>query len=116
MKRALRIILILVVVVAISVVGYMQFASARPPQDPDYQVMPVGRDTIVSRIGATGTIAPAQQTNLTFKSSGRVTELFVEPGQIVEKGDVLALLESRELELALGALQDSVGDQPDPVD
>ena len=101
MKRALRIILILVVVVAISVAGYMQFASARPPQDPDYQVMPVGRDSIVSRIGATGTIAPAQQTNLTFKSSGRVTELFVEPGQIVEKGDVLARLESKELELAL---------------
>jgi HlyD family secretion protein len=101
MKRALKILLILAVIVAISVVGYMQFAAARPPQSPDYQVMPVQRDTIVSRIGATGSIMPAQQTNLTFKSNGRVTEIFVEPGQSVAQGDVLARLESRELALAL---------------
>ena len=101
MKRALKIILILAVVVAISVAGYLLFAGARPPKDPDYQSVPVRRETVVSRVGATGTIAPVEQINLTFKSSGRVTDLLVEPGQMVASGDVLAKLESRELELAV---------------
>ena len=101
MKRALKIISILVIVISASVAGYVAFAEERPPEDPDYQIVPVQRRTVVSKIGATGTIAPVKQTNLTFKSSGRVTDLMVEPGQRVQEEDILAKLEGRELELSV---------------
>lgn len=101
MKRALKIIVIVVAVVGLGLAGYVVLAGERQPKAPDYQVVPVQRETILAKVSATGSVAPKRQVNLTFKGSGRVAEIRVEAGQYVQEGELLARLDARELELSL---------------
>ena len=55
----------------------------------------------MSTVSATGTIEPQAQVLLSFKSVGRVLEVHTQEGQAVQAGEVLARVESAELELAL---------------
>lgn len=52
-------------------------------------------------IVADGTVLPAKVSELRFEIAGTVAEILVEEGQTVRRGDVLARLDSRDLELAL---------------
>lgn len=49
------------------------------------------------RIEAEGRILPHQHVNLSFKTSGRVAEILVQEGDIVEAGDLIARLGDREV-------------------
>lgn len=49
-------------------------------------------------VSATGEVVPAQWSSLSFPISGRVVELAVEKGDVVEEGDVLARLDTADLE------------------
>ncbi|MGD8736640.1 MAG: efflux RND transporter periplasmic adaptor subunit, partial [Anaerolineae bacterium] len=48
-----------------------------------------------------GTILPEKQTTLSFKNPGRVAEVLVTEGQSVSAGEVLARLETSDLEFAI---------------
>lgn len=50
---------------------------------------------------ADGTILPAKTSELRFEITGTVAEILVEEGQVVEHGEVLARLATRDLELTL---------------
>ncbi|MDN2482899.1 efflux RND transporter periplasmic adaptor subunit [Vibrio agarivorans] len=50
-----------------------------------------------------GTVAAASRADLSFRSSGRVVELLVDEGSEVEKGQILARLESSDQQVALTA-------------
>lgn len=52
-----------------------------------------------------GTVAPENQMNYSFKSSGRLGSVLVSPGEHVEKGTVLAKLDTSDIELQLGAIR-----------
>lgn len=60
----------------------------------------VQRRSIIHTIAATGNVTPVRQVELRFGRSGRVQDVFIQPGDRVEAGQVLAKLDSRELELA----------------
>jgi multidrug efflux pump subunit AcrA (membrane-fusion protein) len=57
----------------------------------------VSRGTYKSTVTATGTIAPKKNVDLAFTSSGTVTQVAVEPGDVVEQGDVLAKIDDSAL-------------------
>jgi HlyD family secretion protein len=67
----------------------------------------VKRGTILSTVSATGFLAPRSQVSLYFSVATAlpVAEVNVTLGQAVRKGDVLARLDSRELELELDRAQ-----------
>lgn len=69
--------------------------------------MPVPRGDIVRQIEASGTIAGARQADLAFATSGKVKRVFVEVGQFVEAGQVLAEMDSTQQELALVRAQNA---------
>jgi HlyD family secretion protein len=108
MLRALKTILILALVIGVGVAGYLFFGAEREPQEPDYEVVSVRREIVTARVSAMGTIMPGRQANLTFKGSGRVSELLVAEGALVEDEQLLASLDVRELELALEQAQVSL--------
>jgi HlyD family secretion protein len=66
------------------------------------QTVAVKRGTLRASVDATGSVAPETRLELSFKSaSGRVAEIMVEEGDQVEAGEVLARLETADLEQAL---------------
>ena len=61
-------------------------------------------------VSADGTIAAAQTDDLSFASAGTVTAVNVKAGQTVKAGDVLATIDSAELQSAVADAESSVAD------
>lgn len=66
-------------------------------------VATVSSGTFQQTVSGSGTIEPAQQADLDFAVSGRVTAVMVEAGATVTKGDVLATLDTVSLDAALAS-------------
>ena len=69
------------------------------------QTAKVERGSISKTVSTTGTVAAQLTTNLSFEQSGRVAAVNVKLGQEVKQGDVLAELESDELQEALATAE-----------
>ena len=107
MKRAIFIVLILAVVVGVSAAGYT-FLNPKPyriTEDPNFEVVQIGRDTILATVNATGRIEPKTEVQVNFEASGVVAEVLVKRGQHVTAGTGLARLQTEDLELALRSAQ-----------
>ena len=101
MRRMITVLVILAAIIGGSVFGYRIFAQDRATARLDYETYVVRRGTVVSTVSATGSIEPEQRVDLSFKSPGRVAEVYVKAGDQVKKGQVLAALETTDLKLAL---------------
>jgi HlyD family secretion protein len=101
MRRVLIILIILVVLTTAGVWVYQNFLSeADQPQEEREEVV-VRRGVLAALVNATGTILPEKQTTLSFKSPGRVAEVLVGEGDAVSAGQVLARLETADLEFSV---------------
>jgi HlyD family secretion protein len=65
----------------------------------------VTRGNIVSNVSATGSVASPAQSKLSFKSGGRLAQLFVSVGDQVEEGQPLARIDESDLQVALAQAQ-----------
>jgi RND family efflux transporter MFP subunit len=65
----------------------------------------VERGYIASELRTLGRVAAVRESTLYFRRSGRVRQLLVEPGDVVEAGQVLARLETGDLEHRLKLAQ-----------
>ncbi|MCS6773759.1 MAG: efflux RND transporter periplasmic adaptor subunit [Thermoflexales bacterium] len=68
----------------------------------------VQRGSLVASISATGNIEPEAQVRLSFQQPGTIAEIAFENGQRVKKGEVIARLDTTDLELALSQAQASL--------
>lgn len=105
MKRGkLLIFSIFIVVVVAGFWGYRYFRPQTQQAVSDRMVqrtMAIPRGSIVRTIGASGSISGARQANLGFALGGQVQRVLVGKGDYVEAGQVLAVMESSQQELAL---------------
>jgi len=67
----------------------------------DLQTASVVRTTLSNSVESSGSIIPNAKVQLSFGTSGTVSEVMVSPGDQVRKGDVLATLDATDLQLAL---------------
>ncbi|MET0911024.1 MAG: biotin/lipoyl-binding protein [Ilumatobacteraceae bacterium] len=72
---------------------------------PIRQIAEVTTGTFTSAVSAEGTVAAAESEDLSFGSSGTVTAVNVAVGDTVTAGQVLATIDSAELEAALAETQ-----------
>jgi HlyD family secretion protein len=102
MRKLLITLIVLVAVGTAAVWSYQNFfqQADEPQQERDEAV--IERGTLLSTVNATGTVLPEKQTTLSFKAPGRVDKVLVEEGQFVTENEVLAQLETRDLEYAIG--------------
>ena len=101
MRRFLiALIIIAVLVTAGGWIYQNYFAKAEQPQQEREEVV-ARPGTLTAIVNTTGTILPEKQTALGFKSPGRVVKVLVEEGQTVRAGDVLAQLDTTDLEYAV---------------
>ncbi len=104
MRRILR-ILVTVVVLIVIVVGGLQWVQSQsvPPEVADLvqQETEVNADDLLVTVSATGALTPIRHVELFFETSGVVQEVLVVEGQPVHAGDLLAGLDTTDLEAAL---------------
>jgi len=81
---------------------YLAKSRSQPKVDPiATMTVPVAAENLTVRITSSGTVQPVQRVNLSPKGSGRIAELFVEQGDKVEAGQIVARMESRDVEAQL---------------
>ncbi|HEY67065.1 MAG TPA: efflux RND transporter periplasmic adaptor subunit [Thermoflexia bacterium] len=99
MKRTVLYVVLGSVIVA-AVVGLVACRALRAQQpEGEARSAVVERGTMLVAVSASGSIEPRERVNLVFETPGRVAEVLVEVGDRVEAGDVLARLDTRQLEL-----------------
>ncbi len=101
MRRVITAIVILAVVVAASYFMYQVTAEEKEPPPPDYEIYPVSVGDIASTVSTTGSIEPASEANLAFRGAGVVDEVYPQVGDSVQAGEILARLDTDELQLAM---------------
>jgi HlyD family secretion protein len=65
----------------------------------------LAKGSLVASVSATGAIQPESDVRLSFQATGRIAELKVSRGDSVKKGDVIARLDTADLETALAQAQ-----------
>src|SRR5688500_9074550 len=72
-------------------------APPKPTAVPQLPTVQVKKGTIVDAIKVLGRIVSSQEADLSFRNSGRIREVYVQPGDLVQPGQVLAELDQRDL-------------------
>src|SRR3954453_10945831 len=104
--RGVLLLLLALIVAAAAVWGYVNgLFGQRQSTAPVYQTAPVARGNLVSSIAATGPISSPSSLPLTFKSSGKLLELLIKVGDRVAAGQVLARLDTTDLEAQVAQAQ-----------
>jgi HlyD family secretion protein len=102
----LAVLLVLASVASIFIVPLF----VQPPEDPlsNGETYPVIRGDIAEVVEATGNLAPVSQVNVTFAVAGTLEEVRVKTGDEVEEGQILAVLDTTDLELQLAQSEAAV--------
>ncbi|MBI4334622.1 MAG: biotin/lipoyl-binding protein, partial [Chloroflexi bacterium] len=111
MKRSQVAILVVAGLLSV-VVGYVgygrQVATSANAATTRLQTVEVQRGNLVATVNTTGSVVPATQAKLSFKTGGRLKDLSVKVGDAVKQGQVLAGLDTADLEISLAQAQSSL--------
>ena len=89
MKKALTVLLGLFLLSIFA--GTVYYLYSKSEETPTlYKTQKAERTTILSKTVATGSVVPRKEVEIKPQVSGVVDELFVEPGQVVHAGDLVA--------------------------
>ncbi|MFN4279488.1 efflux RND transporter periplasmic adaptor subunit [Thermosynechococcus sp.] len=96
-------------VIAVGVIGsggLLWWRSRQTPLDLDRYTVPVqdSRD-LVARIAATGKVVPVQTVNISPKRAGLLAALYVEQGDRVKAGQIIARMDNRDEQAQLAQAQ-----------
>jgi HlyD family secretion protein len=101
MRKTLMILIILTALVGAGGWLYRNSSVRAAESEAEREEATVRAGTLVAVVHATGTILPEKETSLAFEGAGRVAEVLVEEGKSIRKGDVLARLETTDLEFTV---------------
>ena len=97
--RQIVAIFLMLCLVFVSVTACNPFGGSET--ESNQQVIEVTRGDLAVTVNGIGNIAIAEERHLSFGSTGKVDEVYVEEGDKVSKNDVLAKLDTDALELAV---------------
>jgi HlyD family secretion protein len=84
--------------IGVPTAAFLAIRSAAPKPNIAEYTVPVQQKDVTVRITANGEVVPVQRLNLNPKIAGRLAELYVEQGDRVQPGEVVARMDSRELQ------------------
>src|SRR6266498_2964550 len=93
-------LIVLVIIAALVLNGRANSSAA-----PTVATTTVTRGSVVATVAGSGTVAPAQALDLSFQTSGTVTQVLVKDGDLVKANQPLAQLDTRDLELQVASAQ-----------
>lgn len=86
--------------VAIGSTTYV-LVQTRPKLDIEQLTVPVAAKSVTLRINASGKVVPIQSVNLSPKTAGRLVDLLVEQGDRVQAGQIIARMDSSDVQAQL---------------
>ena len=86
----------------------MTASRATNAEETPLQTAKATTGELVLYANGTGTTIPAEETNLSFSTSGQVSKVYVKIGDAVEAGDVLAQLEDTDAQIQLAEAQEAL--------
>lgn len=89
MKKFFR-ISALIVFVGLVLFGFYYLYTKSNQKDVEYDVQTATIDNVIQKTVATGKVTPRREIAIKPQVSGIIEELYVEPGEYVKKGDLLA--------------------------
>ncbi len=102
MKKLGAIALVVVILLGFGAIGYGIMGRRKPKTDPIAELtVAVEFQNRTLRIQASGTVQPIQSVNLSPKNAGRLEQLRVEQGDRVEAGEIIAIMESKDINARL---------------
>jgi HlyD family secretion protein len=91
--------------------GLLLWRSRQTPLDLDrYTVSVQDSRDLVARIAATGKVVPVQTVNISPKRAGLLAELYVEQGDRVKAGQIIARMDNRDEQAQLAQAQANLAD------
>lgn len=102
-KKWLKWAILSLIVISLAALAYWYFKPK--PQKPNYITANVERSDIENSVMATGKIEGIKQVDVGAQVSGEVTKLYVEVGDTVKKGDVIAQIDPVTLQNTLTTQQ-----------
>ncbi|MGC8713789.1 MAG: biotin/lipoyl-binding protein, partial [Leptodesmis sp.] len=84
--------------VGVPAATFVALRNAAPKQNIAEYTIPVQQKDVTVRITANGEVIPVQRLNLNPKTAGRLAELYVEQGDRVQQGQLIARMDNRELQ------------------
>ena len=98
-------LLIILFTLALTVVGCQPGAAAEEEAAAEAAALDLAVQNTNPIISATGEVLPEEYANLSFALGGEIDDLLVAVGDVVSAGDVLARLDSTDLEAGLAAAE-----------
>lgn len=99
-----KVFTVIVVLAVLSAAGYFGLQELQRRQAeaaaPNYEAVTINRGDISATVSATGVVLPEREVNMAFPASGAIARVNVDVGQAVKAGDVLATLDTTDLELS----------------
>lgn len=105
MKKALKFIVIAVLIAA-AIIGYNQYKKKK--NKPEWRMDTVSMGSIREEVTSSGTLNPLVTVNVGTEISGTILQLNKDYNSTVRKGEVLAKLDTENLETALESAQTDV--------
>lgn len=98
--RALRLTFFFaIIIIGFLIIFFLFWGNSRNNQTQE--PVSVQKETTSQEIFATGKVKPAEELNLSFQRGGLILNIFVKEGEQVEKDQILAELDKKELESRL---------------
>lgn len=108
-RKRLLILVIAIVFVAAGVVAYRAIASNQSASEIDLQTATLERGALSSTLGSSGNTRSGQSATINWQTSGKVGEVTLKPGDVVQEDQELAALDPTTLSAdTLKAKQDLI--------
>jgi HlyD family secretion protein len=104
-RRNLIIGLVLVLLIAAGFYFYTNNQKASAAANNNVQTAPVMRGNLIATVNSAGPVAARAQVNLSFGQGGTVKQVYAKLGDKVKQGQVLAEVDSTDLQLSLATAQ-----------
>lgn len=101
-KNKKIILIVIVIIVALGVIVYQFFLKKEKPK---FTLEKVVKGTVLKEVSETGTVKISEETNLSFKNSGRLEKIYVKIGDEISISQSLAKLDTSQLIIELAEAQ-----------
>jgi len=87
----------IIIIVAVVVIGIGSFLYFNRTKTPLYETITVSPGTLTQEVSVTGSVTPVKSAALAFEKGGKIKGIYVDVGQRVVAGQILAETDNAEL-------------------